>query len=154
MPGRYTLAPGSGIPAGFSLQSANVGASDLLDMPLVVDSGDQIPPAVVTLSTQRTELGGTVQDASGQPAAALTVIAYAMEERFWTPLSRRIQAVRPSSNGRYAFRGLPPGPYRVVAVEDPEPGQWFDPAFLRGLGGFLTVTVTANGRQTLDLRAK
>jgi hypothetical protein len=41
-----------------------------------------------------------------------------------------------------------------VAVEDIEPGRWFDPAVLRGLAGFLTLTVTDGGRTSQDVRIK
>ena len=32
---------------------------------------------------------------------------------------------------RTGLRGLPPGDYRIIATEDVEQGEWFDPAFLQ-----------------------
>ena len=59
-----------------------------------------------------------------------TLIVYPADQRFWTPQSRRIQSARPATDGRFTFRNLPAGDYRLVPVYDPEPGAWFDPAFL------------------------
>jgi hypothetical protein len=90
----------------------------------------------------------------GQPATGVTVILFASDERFWTPGSRRIQAIRPASDGQYATRTLPPGDYRLVVVTDVEPGRWFDPAFLRTLGGFSTISLTPGAKMVQDFRIK
>jgi hypothetical protein len=51
------------------------------------------------------------------------------------------------------FQSLPPGGYRLVAVTDVEPGQWFDPAFLRGIvGASIAVPLGDGERRTQDLR--
>jgi hypothetical protein len=49
------------------------------------------------------------------------------------PQARRIQSSRPGTDGKFTFRNLPPGDYRLTAVTDVEPGEWFDPAFLEQL---------------------
>jgi uncharacterized protein (DUF2141 family) len=125
-----------------------------MDQPLVLGADDRPAGGLVTLSNRTTELSGTVQDGSGQPASGVTLVVFSADERFWQPESRRIQATRPSTDGRYTFKNLPPGDYRLAAVEDIEPGRWFDPAFLRGVGGFLTVTVMDGGRTSQDVRIK
>jgi len=83
------------------------------------------------------------------------VVAFSADERFWTPQSRRVQAARPATDGRFAFRALPPGDYRLVAVTDVEPGQWFDPAFLRQLvGGSVPLSIADGERKVQDLRVR
>ena len=52
------------------------------------------------------------------------------------------------------IRNLPPGEYRLATVADVEPGQWFDPEYLRGLSGSVIVTVTEGGTHTVELRVK
>jgi hypothetical protein len=116
MPGRYQIAAAGGVPAGYTLRSAVFGGQDVLDIPFELTGSEHLPGGLVTFTTRTTELGGSVQDASNQPAPGVTVIVYPVEERFWTPQSRRIQAARPASDGRYVFRDLPPGDYRVVAM--------------------------------------
>jgi uncharacterized protein (DUF2141 family) len=153
-PGRYRLTVMGGMPAGHSLASAVFGGQDILDIPLEATGAPGPADGLVTLTTKTTELTGTIQDAAGQPASAVTVIVFPSDERFWTPESRRIQGVRPATDGRYQVRNLPPGDYRLVVVSDVEPGRWFDPAFLRQLGGFATVTLGNGGRVVQDFRVK
>jgi protocatechuate 3,4-dioxygenase beta subunit len=33
--------------------------------------------------------------------------------------------------GRYEFSAVPPGKYKIFAWENPEPGIWFAPGFLK-----------------------
>jgi hypothetical protein len=154
MPGRYRIAAAGGVPPGYTLRSAVFGGQDVLDIPFELTGSEHLPGGLVTFTTRTTELGGSVQDASNQPAPGVTVIVYPVEERFWTPQSRRIQAARPASDGRYVFRNLPPGDYRVVAMADVEPGQWFDPAFLRSVAGFATVSIGEGQNVTQDFRGR
>jgi hypothetical protein len=138
----------------FLLRSAVFGGQDVLDIPLELSGQDQPSGGVVTFTTRVTSVSGAVHEASGQPASGVTLIAFPADERLWTPGTRRIQAVRPGSDGRYVMRNLPPGEYRLATASDVEPGQWFDPAFLRGLAGSGTVTVAEGGIHTQDLRLK
>jgi hypothetical protein len=109
---------------------------------------------VVTFSKNQTELTGAMTDPTGKPAPDYTLILFPSDSRFWTPQSRRIQTARPSSDGRYAFRSLPAGDYRLIAVEDVEPGQWFDPAFLKELlGASLAVSLAPGEKRVQDIRA-
>jgi len=153
-PGRYRLSIAEGAPSGYAIRSAVFGGQDIMDLPLRLTGDDKPAGGLVTLSNRTTEVSGAVQDSTGQPASAVTLIAYSADERFWTPDSRRIQSTRPSTDGKYGFRNLPPGDYRLVAVDDIEPGRWFDPAVLRALTGFTTLTVLEGGKLTQDLRIK
>jgi len=153
-PGRYRLTVMGGMPSGHSLASAMFAGQDILDIPLEMTGAPGPADGLVTLTTKTTELTGTIQDAAGQPASGVTVIVFPSDERFWTPESRRIQGVRPATDGRYQVRNLPPGDYRLVVVSDVEPGRWFDPAFLRQLGGFAMVTLGNGGRVVQDFRVK
>jgi hypothetical protein len=153
-PGRYRVVPSSGVPAGFLIESATFGGRDVLDFPLEVKPGEDVAGGVVTFATRQTELTGTMTDPAGKPAPGYTLILFAADGRFWTPMSRRIQSARPSTDGRYAFRSLPAGDYRLIAVEDVEPGQWYDPAFLKELlGASLAVSLAPGEKRTQDLRA-
>jgi uncharacterized protein (DUF2141 family) len=153
-PGRYRLTVMGGMPGGHSVASAVFAGQDILDVPLEMTGAPGPADGLVTLTTKTTELTGTIQDAAGQAASAVTVIVFSTDERFWTPESRRIQGVRPATDGRYQVRNLPPGDYRLVVVSDVEPGRWFDPAFLRQLGGFATITLGNGGRVVQDFRVK
>ncbi len=154
VPGRYRVVPSSGVPAGFLIESAMFVGRDVLDFPLEVKPGEDVAGGVVTFATRQAELTGTMTDPAGKPAPGYTLILFAADGRFWTPQSRRIQSARPASDGRYAFRSMPAGDYRLIAVEDVEPGQWFDPAFLKELvGASLAVSVAPGEKRTQDIRA-
>jgi hypothetical protein len=60
-------------------------------------------------------------------------VLFPTSSSFWFPQARRIQSVRPSTDGAFTFRNLPAGEYYLAAAEDIEPGAWFDPAFLQQL---------------------
>jgi hypothetical protein len=153
-PGSYRLTAMAGLPAGYTLASAIFGGQDILDAPLEIDGSRSITGGIVTLSSTATEVTGVLRDTANQPATGFTVIVFSTDDRFWKPASRRIQAVRPSTDGRYAFRNLPAGDYRLIAVPDVEPGRWFDSAFLRQLTGFTTFTLGVGTRYVQDFQVR
>lgn len=154
IPGRYRLSILAGLPAGYHPYSAVFGGQDILDVPLEIDGSRNVSGGIVTLSNRQTEVSGVIQNGTGRAEPGFTVIAFPAEERLWTPGSRRIRAARPASDGRYQFRNLPPGDYRLIAVPDVEPGRWFDPAFLRQLAGFASFTLGAGARHTQDFQIR
>jgi hypothetical protein len=153
-PGRYRLAVSAGAPAGYALKSAVFGGQDVLDIPFDLTGAERPPGGLVTFTTRTTDVTGTVNDASNQPAPGATVIAYSVDERFWTPESRRIRAVRPAADGKYSLKDLPPGDYHLIALPDVEAGRWFDPAFLRALSTSTLFTVAEGSKLTLDIVVK
>ena len=66
----------------------------------------------------------------GKPTADYTIVIFPSDNSFWLPQARRIQSARPGTDGKFTFRDMPPGDYRMTAVTDVEPGEWFDPEFL------------------------
>jgi hypothetical protein len=89
----------------------------------------------------------------GQPSADFTIIVFPADNRYWVPQTRRIAAVRPGTDGRFTFRNIPAGEYRMTAVTDAEPGEWFDPAFLNQLvPASIPVTLTEGQRKVQDIR--
>lgn len=129
VPGSY-LVRASGLPQGFSLKGAYYGGRDVSDLPLEVRSGQNPDGLSLVISDLVTDLSGAVSDSSDQPALDYTVVAFSSDASNWRPQSRYIQVGRPDANGQFRIRGLPPGDYLVVAVDDVESGEWFDPAFL------------------------
>lgn len=152
MPGRYRITA-TGLPGGWSLKSAVFGDSDALDTMLEVKPGDDLAGGILTFTKRATELSGMLQDQSGKPISDYTIVVFPPDRRYWTPMSRRVQAARPATDGRFSFKNLPPGPYRLIAVVDPEPGQWFDPAFLdQLLGAAMAVDLDDGERKVQDVR--
>jgi hypothetical protein len=154
-PGIYRVVPSSGVPPGFTIKSAVFAGRDVLDFPIEVKPGEDQAGGTLTFTTRTSDVSGTLQDASGAPAPGYTVVVFASDTRYWVPQSRRVQTTRPATDGRFGLRNLPAGDYRIVAVTDVEPGQWYDPAFLRQLvAASVALTLGEGERKTQDLRIK
>jgi hypothetical protein len=106
-------------PAGWTIKSELVNGRDVLDFPFDLEFQEHVGDIVITFTDQQTELSGTVVNANGEPNADNTVVVFAADDRFWTPRSRRVEAVRPDINGQFSSRGLPAGEY-LVAVAEPD----------------------------------
>jgi hypothetical protein len=122
VPGVFRLvangpAPPAGAQPAWMMRSVTAGGRDVTDLPLAISPGET-PELEVTFTDQLTELSGTVTDAPGQPATNHFVIVFPSDHKYWTLSSRRIVSARPDAAGRYLFRNLPPGAYRIAATTD------------------------------------
>jgi len=169
-PGRYSLSAaltggggrgggGRGIAAPpatssqWALQSALYNGQDLLDFPIDLGPNQSLQNVLLTYSDKVQQLTGTIQDTSGRPTSDFTIIVFPSDQRFWVPQSRRISATRPGTDGRFTFRGLPQGDYRLTAVTDVEPGEWFDPAFLTQLSSVsIPIALSEGENKVQDIR--
>lgn len=150
VPGRYRLSAG-GVGQDWSLGSSMIDGQDSLDFPVEIKSA--VNGAVVTFTDRRAELTGTITNDRSEPVADYTLIVYPSDARFRTPQSRRIQSVRPATDGRFTFRNLPPGDYRLAPVLDPEPGAWFDPSYLQQLDtGAIRISIGEGEKKEQNLR--
>jgi uncharacterized protein (DUF2141 family) len=152
MPGRYRLSGSSGA-TGWFVESAVVAGQDTVDFPVEIRANQNVTGASITFTDRQTEFTGVVVNERNEPVSDYTIVVYAADSRYWTGLSRRIQTSRPGTDGRFTFRNLPPGDYRLATVFDPEPGAWFDPAYLQQLDGSARrLTLTAGEKKVQDIR--
>jgi uncharacterized protein (DUF2141 family) len=155
-PGRYRISasfPGSGRPGGWLLKSVMAGGQDSLDAPLALQPNEHVLDAAITFTDQLAQITGTLRNAAGIGAADYTVVLFPVEQSRWIAQSRRIQGVRPGADGAFTFRNLPAGEYIMTAVDDVEPGEWFDPAFLQRIAPSGTKVMVGDGEQKVqDLR--
>jgi protocatechuate 3,4-dioxygenase beta subunit len=150
IPGRYRLT-GSGAGAGWVLGSSMIEGQDSLDFPVEVKSA--VTGAMLTFVDRQSELSGTITNDQSQPVPDYTLILYPADQRYRTPQSRRIQTSRPATDGRFTFRNVPPGDYRLAPVLDPEPGVWFDPGFLQQLdNGAIRISIGEAEKKEQNLR--
>lgn len=130
-PMRYQLyaRPPAQLSSAWTLRSAVVDGRDLLDETL--DGANlRVSGVTLTFGDTPTRLSGTLQSASGQPAAEYFVVVFAADRRFWREGSRRSVAVRPSSAGQFTFPNLPAGDYFLAALTDVDASEWQRPEFL------------------------
>jgi sarcosine oxidase gamma subunit len=127
IPGHY-LVRGTA-PQGWTLKAVYVDGRDATDQALEI--GAHGASGINAIFTDRlTTLSGAVRDGTGAAPAGITVIAYPEDDAMWHSHSRHIASARTGQDGSYRFSGLPPADYLVVAVDDVEQGEWFDPSFL------------------------
>jgi hypothetical protein len=119
MPGRYVVRAADEKPMDgprWSVSSVKQGGQEAADLPITLlprgDSGDLL----ITLTDRPTELAVRLLDASGRPTSSERVVAFAVDQRYWWPASRRVQTAIPDPDGRYAFKDLPAGQYCVAAL--------------------------------------
>jgi hypothetical protein len=144
-PDRYFLRV-VGLPPGWTLKTAVVNGRDVSDVPLLVDR--DITGAVATLTSRPTELSGRVVAESGKADADAAVLIFPADAAFWTGYGstpRRLAVARASSTGAYRAVGLPPGDYKVVAIDDEQSGDWPDPGLLKLLAPLATAVKLADG---------
>jgi hypothetical protein len=148
-PGRYFLrASGPG-----TVRSVMWSGLDTLDFPLEVGTENDVANVTITLTDKLSEISGTVTDPGGKPGYDFTVIAMPVDNRLWIPGSRRVRTARANSDGQYAFRGLPPGEYRLATMIDFDPATQYDfPQLLRLSGSGVPVTIVGAGKAVLNLR--
>ena len=126
---------------------------DLLDAPLRLEPNGNISGVTLVLSDRHTELSGTLTTAGGTAASDLFVAAYPADAALRTPHSRRVQAVRPDSGGRFVFRNLPAGDYLLCALMDVDDGAWNEPGFFDGLiAASVRITLAEGEKRVRDLQ--
>jgi hypothetical protein len=115
------------------LKSAMVNGRDSLDFPFEITPNQDAPGATLVFTDRTQTLSGTIQDSSGRATSDYTIIVFPSDSNYWLPQARRIASSRPGTDGRFSFGSLPAGSYRLTAVTDVEPGEWYDPTFLTQL---------------------
>ena len=158
LPGAHYLRVSGGGVQGqgqtpWTVKAINIGGQDIADSAVELKPGQNVENVTVVLTDRTTEISGSVRDARNAGAAAINVIAFSTEPAHWRPQSRRIQAARTDQSGAYRFRNLPPGDYFVIATDDVEQGEWFDPAFLESArAGSQRLSLSEGDRKVQDLR--
>jgi hypothetical protein len=151
MPGHYVIQANA--PRGWTVKNVYLDGRDVTDRPIEIKSGENGDGLNIIFSDMVSGLAGAVHDGNTTPVAGMTVIAFPTDESLWRP-TRRIQSVRTDQNGAYRFNNLPPDEYFVVATDDVEQGEWFDPAYLESVREkAVRVTVGGGELKVQNLRA-
>jgi protocatechuate 3,4-dioxygenase beta subunit len=151
MPGIYMLRGTA--PRGWTMKAVYLDGREVTDTPLEVKS-ENVTGLNVIFSDRISSLAGSVRDVRGTPISDVAVIAFPADERLWSPQSRQIVTARTDRAGAYKLSSIPAGDYLVVAVDDVEQGEWFDPTFLEQIRSHATkVRIDEGQQQTQDLKA-
>jgi hypothetical protein len=90
----------------------------------------------ITFATTTASIDGTIRGISGELVANLKVTLVPVPAQ-----AKRADLYKTStadSSGRFHFRGLAPGDYKILAWYDVETDIWHDPDFVQQLGNFAT----------------
>jgi carboxypeptidase family protein len=161
LPGKHFIRVGGGGPGApgqaqgsWTMKSVNIGGQDVTDQPVDLKPGQNLDNVTIVLSDRSTEISGAVRDGKGTGMPGMTVIAFSSDPQYWRAQSRHIQAARTDQTGAYRIRNLPAGDYLIVAVDDVEQGEWFDPAYLeQARTAARHVSITEGEKKAQDLRA-
>jgi hypothetical protein len=160
IPGPYTA--GGSVPAGaapaapggaaWSVRSVVLDGRDVTDRTFDLSAGGA-SGLTLTFTDRVSELSGTLTGPSGAPATDYFIIAIPADRAYWIPQSRRIVSTRPDGSGRYVFRGLPAGDYRLAVTTDLVPRDLQTVSALERLAEqSVAVTIGTGERRTFDLR--
>jgi len=139
-------------PRGWTMKAVYLDGREVTDQPIEV-KGDNVTGLNVIFTDKISSVKGTVRDARGNPAGDVAVIVFPADERLWLPQSRQIVTSRTDSAGRYELSAVPPGEYLIVAPEDVEQGEWFDPSYLDQIRSRATkIRIEEAGERTQDLK--
>lgn len=154
LPGGTYIVRVTNSPQGWMFKAAMYGGRDLSTEP--VDMTSDLNGVVLQFTDRWTGVQGTVRGPGGLPDPDATVFVFPLDPAAWEgygPTPRRLRVAQPAASGHYAIDALPPGDYYAIAVRD-EPVEWRDPSVLDQLSrSAMRVTVRADGKTTLDLRA-
>ena len=154
IPGPYMVTV-SNMPPGWIVKSVTTGGQNAIDKAFELPSSG-LSDLLITLTNQISTVSGVVRDSNGAPAPGATVIVFPSDKSLWRipgMSSRRVQTAAPSRDGRYSFRGLPPGDYLVVAAD------WASADFSDGtvltklIPSASRITIGDGGAVAQDLRA-
>lgn len=84
----------------------------------------------IVLSSGGAQLSGTVKR-DGQPSRATVVLAPAAAELGGS--AANYPSVSADDQGNFAFSGIRPGSYKLLAFDEVEPYAWLDPDFLKSV---------------------
>jgi hypothetical protein len=143
MPGRYWVEARAQF--GGYVAALRSGSVDLLRDPLVVPNEGGVPPIEVTLRDDTAAVRFQVHsDTLGQRGFAVLVPDL---------LSRDPVVLDVQSGTDRDYQGIPPGTYKVFAVDSMETIDSHDPeSFEKYTEAATTITLTANGSTTVSLQ--
>jgi protocatechuate 3,4-dioxygenase beta subunit len=149
---RVTLPAAAG--GAWTLASVQHGDRDLRDAPLTFQQGS-INDVAIVLTTERTELAGTLTSESGAPATDYYIVAFPADRGLWHPASPRVRVMRPAADGLFSTRDLPPGTYRLAALTDVEDDEHRRSDLLESIyDSAITITVTGGQTTRQDIRIR
>lgn len=150
VPGSIVVRPA--LPPGWMVRAVRLNGSDVTAGFTL--RGDEQGELEVELSNRAPTLSGQVTNRRGEIVTDYTAIAFPQDHARWSsPPPGAAGISRPDQDGRFTLRTLVPGEYFIVAVEQVQNGQWWDPEYLERVSADATRLTLAEGdSKTIDLK--
>jgi len=141
----------SGLPEDFYLESVRLGKVEVVDATVDLGSAEGSPGAFeIVVSGSGARIDGAVRNERGEPASGASVVL--VPDSAHSGNIGLFKETTADQNGHFTIRGIRPGDYTLFALDNVEPGAWWDPEFL---GRFQDkgekVKIGANGSERRDL---
>jgi hypothetical protein len=137
----------------WTMATATARGVDAIDLPFDIAAGENVTGTTVTFTRLTQEVSGVLQTGTGLPATDFTLIVFPTDRNYWRAGTRRTQTARPSTDGRFLLRGLPPGEYFIAALTDLVPTDASDPSVLDLIvPGAVRFSLKAGEKKTQDFR--
>ena len=138
------------LPDGYYLKSVRIGDDELKEVG--IDATREIGgPLLLTVSSNAGQIEGLVTNAKEQPVPGVTVVLVPepkKRERF-----DMFQHLSTDQYGRYTFKTIEPGEYKLFAWEDVERGEYTDPEFLTPVENRgVAIGIQEGSREHADLK--
>jgi len=148
-PGEFLVGPVTGLAPGFYVKEARFSQTDVLGQPLRFVAGGSGSLEIV-LSTKAGSIEGTTVDSQMRGAPGAQVVLVPERERQRTDLYKTAAS---DANGRFLFRSIPPGDYRLFGWDALESYAWFDQELLRRVDSQgVPVRVSESAGNTITLK--
>jgi hypothetical protein len=147
---RYTVMI-SGMPADYYVASIRSGSVDVLARGLETGGG-AVAPLEIVVRPNPGQITGAVRDASTREPAMGATVVLVPEDKERRQQAQFYRSTSAGPDGRYTFRSLPPGDYRVYAFEEIDQSAWLDPEYMKPFEGRSEkITVREGGALTLQV---
>jgi len=151
-PGKFRISLFGQMP-GWSIRSVRYRGADITDSGMEFQPNEDIADVEVELTNRVTDVSGLVTNTKGEKVKDYSVVVFPQDRDKWTPNSRYMRTARADQDGRYKVTGLPPGEYRVIALDYLDPNEWNTPEFLDSIHAKATSFAVNEGEtKTVDLR--
>src|SRR5207237_9414274 len=116
-------------------------------------ANEDVTDIEVELSNRVSSVSGLVTSSKGETLKDYSIVVFPADRDKWTPNSRYLKTARPDQDGRYKVNGLPPGEYRVIALDYVDQNEWNDPDFLERIRPKATAFSISEGEaKSVDLK--
>jgi hypothetical protein len=149
LPGPYRLEITS-LPQEYFLREVRMGPADFLGLPVMITESPGAPLQIVANSSAG-ELDGIVLNGTRQAIPGIETVLIPDRQRDRRELYLKTKTDR---EGRFSFRGIPPGNYKIFAWENLEQYGYFDPSVVQRADTQATpVRVTESSTQSIEVRS-